>query len=60
MSNIGRIFDELSSEDYLCPKLRPRDFEQLVCSHCSGEIKPEEAFADYCPHCQEFLNVIEV
>lgn len=32
MSNIGRIFDELSSEDYLCHKLRP--VGHTICTDC--------------------------
>lgn len=31
-NNIQRIFDELSSEDYLCHKLRP--VGEMICSNC--------------------------
>lgn len=32
MANVYRVFDELSSEDYLCNRTRP--LPQLICSAC--------------------------
>lgn len=58
MSNVYRIFDNYSSEDYLCNKTRPIDIKAYSCAYC-GQDFDEIVCDDYCKECGEWLHLVE-
>lgn len=60
MANVLAKYDQYSSEDYLCAKLRPIDFPVYVCVFCGKEHDIEELNKEYCEGCGEYLHVVEI
>ena len=57
MPNVLQQFEDYSSEDYLCFKLKPKDIKTYSCAHC-GQDFDEIVCDDYCEECGEYLHLV--